>query len=490
MKYYITKYNDGTYGLQQIDDPIALLSLKYHQNIKHDQTDLTYSSKLQKLFKMITITDPLIKYYYGWNVEAVDDIDKIAKIVNSDPIALLKIHHYRNISIKPDQATILKILDNEPMETIKLEVDVKEILIEEIKKLLIYHQVPDNSLLSRFLDKKGYQLIKFDEKYDEDILEKSIVKLDLTIRSYNCLLRAGVTTLKQLQYKIQNHEVIKIRNIGKKNEREIIDCFYAYLADNCPSYDLALTFTNGQDIHNFTYQDDTWRINQISEAFYQDFFGLTNNIFKENDAYFPLPLSMVLLWLGYVEIEDVIKDASYLGKHFYGLHLIEDPDYLNQRYQDYLKHHVTFYEISKEEYQQLVRQNPTNEMLYRQILKRQKQIDRLVKEMGQYFYYIDDDKEDYYNQCLDYDNLITSVNKLNCLGKKLEFINALETKYYYFNIIKPLSYYQEKVDNIFKTVSIDQINQELRNLWSNIFLSSGQQIQLEEYIEQKFKTLS
>ncbi len=53
-------------------------------------------------------------------------------------------------------------------------------------------------------------------------LETSIDDLDFSVRAYNCLKRAGVTTLGDLTSKSEL-EMMKIRNLGKKSLKEVID---------------------------------------------------------------------------------------------------------------------------------------------------------------------------------------------------------------------------------------------------------------------------
>ena len=50
--------------------------------------------------------------------------------------------------------------------------------------------------------------------------ERDIIDLDLTIRSYNCLKRAGITTIDQLCDKTIK-EMMKVRNLGRKSLKEI-----------------------------------------------------------------------------------------------------------------------------------------------------------------------------------------------------------------------------------------------------------------------------
>lgn len=56
----------------------------------------------------------------------------------------------------------------------------------------------------------------------ENKLSKSIGELDLTVRSYNCLKRAGINTLEELCNK-SRAELENVRNLGKKSLKEIFE---------------------------------------------------------------------------------------------------------------------------------------------------------------------------------------------------------------------------------------------------------------------------
>ena len=53
-------------------------------------------------------------------------------------------------------------------------------------------------------------------------LELSIDELEFSVRAYNCLKRANINTLQDLTQKSEN-EMMKIRNLGKKSLKEVID---------------------------------------------------------------------------------------------------------------------------------------------------------------------------------------------------------------------------------------------------------------------------
>ena len=64
-------------------------------------------------------------------------------------------------------------------------------------------------------------LVEKDEKGKEKILEMTIEDLDLSVRSFNCLKRAGINTVDDLINKSEE-EMMKVRNLGRKSLEEVI----------------------------------------------------------------------------------------------------------------------------------------------------------------------------------------------------------------------------------------------------------------------------
>ena len=62
-----------------------------------------------------------------------------------------------------------------------------------------------------------------ENKYENFIIEE----LDLSVRSYNCLKRAGVQTVLELTEKTEE-EMMKVKNLGKKSLKEIKEKLAAY----------------------------------------------------------------------------------------------------------------------------------------------------------------------------------------------------------------------------------------------------------------------
>jgi DNA-directed RNA polymerase subunit alpha len=63
-------------------------------------------------------------------------------------------------------------------------------------------------------------MIEKEESKKEKVLEMSIEELELSVRSFNCLKRAGIVTVEDLTNKTGS-EMMKVRNLGKKSLDEV-----------------------------------------------------------------------------------------------------------------------------------------------------------------------------------------------------------------------------------------------------------------------------
>ena len=116
---------------------------------------------------------------------------RVGQITDYD---MLTLEVWTDGSIKPDEAVSLaaKILTEHLMLFINLTEHVQgvEIMVEKEE------------------DKK------------EKILEMTIEELDLSVRSYNCLKRAGINTVEELVMR-NEEEMMKVRNLGRKSLEEV-----------------------------------------------------------------------------------------------------------------------------------------------------------------------------------------------------------------------------------------------------------------------------
>lgn len=63
-------------------------------------------------------------------------------------------------------------------------------------------------------------MVEKEEDQKEKVLEMTIEELDLSVRSYNCLKRAGINTVQELTQKSED-DMMKVRNLGRKSLEEV-----------------------------------------------------------------------------------------------------------------------------------------------------------------------------------------------------------------------------------------------------------------------------
>ena len=69
--------------------------------------------------------------------------------------------------------------------------------------------------------KKAEIMVEREETIKEKVLEMTIEELDMSVRSFNCLKRAGIDTVEDLISRTEE-DMIKVRNLGKKSLEEVI----------------------------------------------------------------------------------------------------------------------------------------------------------------------------------------------------------------------------------------------------------------------------
>ena len=68
----------------------------------------------------------------------------------------------------------------------------------------------------------GDIMVEKDDDGKEKVLEMTIEELDLSVRSFNCLKRAGINTVEDLTEKSEE-DMMKVRNLGRKSLEEVIN---------------------------------------------------------------------------------------------------------------------------------------------------------------------------------------------------------------------------------------------------------------------------
>ena len=119
-----------------------------------------------------------------------------ARVGQNESYDKLIMNVWTNGSIKPEEAIAL----------------ASRILIEHFEIL---------TDLSSIADATGMMIEKTEDPAVK-ALETSIEDLDFSVRAYNCLKRAGIHTLQDLVNKSET-DMMKIRNLGKKSLKEVLD---------------------------------------------------------------------------------------------------------------------------------------------------------------------------------------------------------------------------------------------------------------------------
>ena len=119
-----------------------------------------------------------------------------ARVGQDESYDKLVMEVWTNSSMKPEEAIAL----------------ASRILIEHLELVTKVDKIADAT--GMMIEKK--------EDPKQKALETSIEDLDFSVRAYNCLKRAGIHTLQDLVNK-SDAEVMKIRNLGKKSLKEVLD---------------------------------------------------------------------------------------------------------------------------------------------------------------------------------------------------------------------------------------------------------------------------
>jgi DNA-directed RNA polymerase subunit alpha len=77
-------------------------------------------------------------------------------------------------------------------------------------------------------------MVEKEETMKEKVLEMTIEELDLSVRSYNCLKRAGINTVEDLTNKTEE-DMMKVRNLGRKSLEEVLQKLNALGLSLAPS---------------------------------------------------------------------------------------------------------------------------------------------------------------------------------------------------------------------------------------------------------------
>jgi len=107
---------------------------------------------------------------------------------------------------------IIEVYTNGSMEPQEAIAKAAKILIDHLNVIV---EINEKAKMAEFM-------VESEEDTKNKILEMSIEDLDLSVRSYNCLKRAGINTVQELANQTEE-DMMKVRNLGRKSLKEVKD---------------------------------------------------------------------------------------------------------------------------------------------------------------------------------------------------------------------------------------------------------------------------
>jgi DNA-directed RNA polymerase subunit alpha len=97
-----------------------------------------------------------------------------------------------------------------------------------------------------------------DQGIPSRVYDAPIEELELTVRAYNCLKRAGITKVGEILKRMEKgeEEMLAIRNFGKKSLDELVDKLREKNYLNVPGVDLSAFFKNGSSSSSSDEDDE------------------------------------------------------------------------------------------------------------------------------------------------------------------------------------------------------------------------------------------
>lgn len=173
----------------------------------------TLSGKDTKLYMELTITKG--RGYVGADKNKTEDL----------PIGVIAIDSIytpvERVNVTVENTRVGQITD---YDKLTLDVYTNGTLVPDEAVSLAAKVLSEH--LSLFIDlsenaKTAEVMVEKEDDEKEKVLEMSIDELELSVRSYNCLKRAGINTVEELTNKT-SEDMMKVRNLGRKSLEEVL----------------------------------------------------------------------------------------------------------------------------------------------------------------------------------------------------------------------------------------------------------------------------
>ncbi len=178
-----------------------------------DQVIATLSGKDAKLYMELTITKG--RGYVSSDKNKLSDL----------PIGVIAVDSIytpvERVNVSVENTRVGQVTD---YDKLTLDVHTKGTLAPDEAVSLAAKVLSEH--LSLFIDlsenaKTAEVMVEKDNDEKEKVLEMSIDELELSVRSFNCLKRAGINTVEELTNKTPD-DMMKVRNLGRKSLEEVL----------------------------------------------------------------------------------------------------------------------------------------------------------------------------------------------------------------------------------------------------------------------------
>jgi DNA-directed RNA polymerase subunit alpha len=189
----------------QVDQDIEILN--------PDLVIATLSGKETKLYMELTITKG--RGYVGSDKNKTEDL----------PIGVIAVDSIytpvERVNVTVENTRVGQITD---YDKLTLDVYTNGTLVPDEAVSLAAKVLSEH--LNLFIDlsenaKTAEIMVEKEDDEKEKVLEMSIDELELSVRSYNCLKRAGINTVEELTNKT-SEDMMKVRNLGRKSLEEVL----------------------------------------------------------------------------------------------------------------------------------------------------------------------------------------------------------------------------------------------------------------------------
>ena len=393
MGYFIKEFENGDYDLEEIEDIFLLMLTMFGEELNGRNRHLILN-RLNKIdikrkmsYEFEKLTDQeryVLRLRYGIDADKSHTLEEIGKrlsrtseyIRQLEESALSKLQSPIHLPYIKNVSAVRKYPISNPL-------NFKDKIILELDDLIFKKRCKTDTLLFHILMKQNITITVTNFVYPPEI---SIDDLDLSIRSYNCVKRAGINNVQEL-IDLSDDDILRIRNLGKNQVIEIRNKISEFInktkdieKNNQATIDINIE-RNG-NITKYSYTLDTNSLSNVPKYIFEELFpNNERSLIHQKYTYFSTYVNEFLLLLGYVDLDQVYEDRKKLDRYLYDLGIIEDENYFTDRYYDFIHLHATYYPISNKTYQEL-----QEEMKYieesnhnnKKILK--EKINHLIKE--------------------------------------------------------------------------------------------------------------